>query len=90
MSDHDEESAGGVYHRTTVYLTTEQLRWLRQLAAQALIDGVPLSNSDVVRTGLDRLREVAPGELRTALVDHVHAEATQYPGRRKRGMPATG
>jgi hypothetical protein len=77
------------YRRTTVYLTEEQLRWLRRLTAQAQLDEVPVSASDVVRLGLDTLRGIAPAQLRAQLITHVVVEAEQYPGRLKKGMPAT-
>jgi hypothetical protein len=75
------------YRRTTVYLTEEQQRWLQHLAAQASLDDVPISASDAVRLGIDRLRALAPDQLRTLLVTHIHDEALRHPGRIKRGMP---
>jgi hypothetical protein len=81
-------SGPSIYRRTTVYLTEEQLRWLRTLTAQAHLDDIPVSASDVVRLGLDTLREMAPTQLRAQLITHVHAEAERYRGRLKKGMPA--
>ena len=80
-------SAGGVYKRTTVYLTVEQQQWLRRLTAQARLDEIPVSGSDVVRLALDLLQRESDQQLRSQLVDHVHREAELYPGRVKRGMP---
>ena len=37
------------YHRTTIYVTDEQWRWLSRLAAQARLDELSLSASDVIR-----------------------------------------
>jgi DNA polymerase I-like protein with 3'-5' exonuclease and polymerase domains len=76
------------YHRTTIYLTDEQWRWLSRLAAQARLDGLPLSASDVIRLAVTRLRDqLSDKELRKALIAHVHSEAQQYPGRARRGLP---
>jgi Arc/MetJ-type ribon-helix-helix transcriptional regulator len=76
------------YHRTTVYLTEEQRRWLRGIAAQARLDDLALSASDVIRFALDRLRDgPSDSELREKLIEHVRAEAALYPGRAKRGLP---
>jgi hypothetical protein len=76
------------YHRTTIYVTDEQWRWLSRLAAQARLDEQPLSASDVIRLALARLRDQLPdAELRTELIAHVRAEAKQYPGRARRGLP---
>ena len=43
------KNTAGSYHRTTIYLTDEQWRWLSRLAAQARLDDLPLSASDVIR-----------------------------------------
>jgi DNA polymerase I-like protein with 3'-5' exonuclease and polymerase domains len=78
------------YHRTTVYLTDEQRQWLNRIAAQARLDGLSLSAADVVRLAIVRLRQqLSDDELRQALIEHVHTEAEQYPGRVKRGLPGT-
>ena len=80
--------AGKSYSRTTVYLTEEQRRWLRRVAAQAQLEGTPLSASDVIRLALARLREqLTDDELRRALIAHVLAEVELYPGRARRGLP---
>jgi DNA polymerase I-like protein with 3'-5' exonuclease and polymerase domains len=77
------------YVRTTVYLTEEQRLWLRRVAAQAQLDGVPLSASDVVRLALVRMGAQLSGEdLRRELVAHVKDEVRKYPGRAKRGLPS--
>jgi hypothetical protein len=76
------------YHRTTIYVTDEQWRWLSRLAAQARLDELPLSASDVIRLAINRLRnQLSNDELRTELIAHVRAEAKQYPGRARRGLP---
>jgi Arc/MetJ-type ribon-helix-helix transcriptional regulator len=76
------------YHRTTVYLTDEQRQWLRRAAAKAQLDGLTVSASDVIRLALSRLQEEASEkQLHQDLVTHVLAEAEQYPGRAKRGLP---
>jgi hypothetical protein len=78
----------GSYHRTTIYLTDEQWRWLSRLAAQARLDDLPLSASDVIRLAVTRLRDQLPEkELRKALITHVRSEAERYPGRARRGLP---
>ncbi len=78
------------YHRTTIYVTEEQRRWLSRIAAQAKLDGLALSASDVIRFALTTLhRQMDDAELRKALIEHVHAEAKQYPGRAKRGLPTS-
>jgi hypothetical protein len=57
----------GSYHRTTIYLTDEQWRWLSRLAAQARLDDVALSASDVIRPAVSRLRDqLLEKELRRA------------------------
>ena len=78
----------GSYHRTTIYLTDEQWRWLGRLAAQARLDDLPLSASDVIRRAVTRrCDQLSEKELRKALVAHVRSEAVRYPGRARRGLP---
>jgi Arc/MetJ-type ribon-helix-helix transcriptional regulator len=82
------QPAAKAYHRTTVYLTDEQRQWLRHAAAKAQLDGLTVSASDVIRLAVSRLQEqVSEKQLHQALVAHVLAEAEQYPGRAKRGLP---
>ena len=81
------KNTAGSYHRTTIYLTDEQWRWLSRLAAQARLD-LPLSASDVIRLAVTRLRDqLSEEELRKALIAHVRSEAERYPGRARRGLP---
>jgi hypothetical protein len=81
-------AAGKAYQRATIYVTAEQRQWLRRVAAQAQLDDLPISASDVVRLALARLRDQLDGqELRKALIEHVRAEVEQYPGRARRGLP---
>jgi hypothetical protein len=54
------KNTAGSYQRTTIYLTDEQWRWLSRLAAQARLDGQPLSASDVIRLAVDRLTISSP------------------------------
>jgi Arc/MetJ-type ribon-helix-helix transcriptional regulator len=76
------------YHRTTVYLTDEQRQWLRRAAAKAQLEGLTVSASDVIRLALSRLQEqTSDKQLHQDLIAHVLAEAKQYPGRAKRGLP---
>ncbi len=83
-----EPGSGKVYQRTTVYLTAEQRRWLRRIAAQAQLNDVPISASDVVRLAVTRLRDqLTDDKLRKALIAHVQAEVEEYPGRARRGLP---
>jgi hypothetical protein len=78
----------GSYHRTTIYLTDEQWRWLSRLSAQARLDDLSLSASDFIRLAVTRLRDQLPEkELRKALITHVRGEAERYPGRARRGLP---
>jgi hypothetical protein len=78
----------GSYHRTTIYLTDEQWRWLSRLATQARLDDLPLSASDVIRLSVTRLRDqLTERELRKALIAHVRSEAERYPVRARRGLP---
>jgi hypothetical protein len=82
------KNTAGSYHRTTIYPTDEQWRWLSRLAAQARLDDLSLSASDVIRLAVTRLRDQLPEkELRKALIAHVRSEAEQYPGRARRGLP---
>jgi hypothetical protein len=82
------KNTAGSYHRTTIYLTDEQWRWLSRLAAQARLDDLPLSASDVIRLAVTRLRDqLTEKELRKALIAHVRSEAERYPGRARRGLP---
>jgi Arc/MetJ-type ribon-helix-helix transcriptional regulator len=82
------QPAAKAYHRTTVYLTDEQRQWLRRAAAKAQLQGLTVSASDVIRLALSRLqKEVPEKQLHQELVAHVLAEAEQYPGRAKRGLP---
>jgi hypothetical protein len=47
-----------------------------------------LSASDVIRLAVARLRDqLSEDDLRTELIAHVRAEAKQYPGRARRGLP---
>ena len=83
-----EPASGKVYQRTTVYLTTEQRQWLRRVAAQAQLDELPISASDVARLAVNRLHEqLTEDKLRKALIAHVQAELKEYPGRARRGLP---
>jgi hypothetical protein len=77
------------YHRTTIYVTDEQWRWLSRLAAQARLDELSLSASDVIRLAITRLQGQLSddNDLRSELIAHVRAEAKQYPGRARRGLP---
>jgi Arc/MetJ-type ribon-helix-helix transcriptional regulator len=77
------------YRRVTVYLTEQQYRWAKRVAASAVDDGPTLSASDVVRLALERLKGEG-GDLRPALIEQAWTEAATYPGRAKRGMPARG
>ena len=78
----------GSYHRTTIYLTDEQWRWLSRLAAQARLDDLQLSASEVIRLAVTRLHDQLPDkELRKALIAHVRCVAERYPGRARRGLP---
>jgi hypothetical protein len=46
------------------------------------------SASDVIRLAAARLRDQLPdAELRTELIAYVRAEAGQYPGRARHGLP---
>jgi Arc/MetJ-type ribon-helix-helix transcriptional regulator len=84
------QPAAKAYHRTTVYLTNEQRQWLRRAAAKAQLDGLTVSASDVIRLALSRLQEqVSEKQLHKDLAAHVLAEAKQYPGRAKRGLPTS-
>jgi hypothetical protein len=51
------KNTAGSYHRTTIYLTDEQWRWLSRLAAQARLDDLQLSASDVIRLAVTRLHD---------------------------------
>src|SRR5438093_7038604 len=68
------------YRRVTVYLTEEQHRWSKRVAAFTVDNGPELSVSDVVRLALERLR-VDGRDLREALIERAWTEATVYPGR---------
>ena len=82
------KNTAGSYHRTTIYLTDEQWRWLSRLAAQARLDDLSLSASDVIRLAVTRLQDQLPEkELPKALIVHVRSEAERYPGRARRGLP---
>jgi hypothetical protein len=77
---------GSRYHRTTVYLTHEQMAWLRQLSGRALMAGTVVSGSDVIRLALDTLRAGATdGDVTKLAEEHAQVEARNYPGRRHRG-----
>ena len=78
------KNTAGSYHRTTIYLTDEQWRWLSRLAAQARLDDLPLSASDVIRLAVTRLHDQLSEK---ALIAHVRSEAERYPGRARRGLP---
>jgi uncharacterized protein (DUF2267 family) len=76
------------YQQATIYLTAEQRQWLRRVAAQAQLNDLPLSASDVVRLAITRLRDqLTDEELRAELIAHIRAEVEQYPGRAQRGLP---
>lgn len=82
------EGVAKSYHRTTIYLTEEQRRWLGKVAATARLDDQPISASDVIRFALTRVRsEYTDEQLRAELVRHIVDEAKEYPGRAKRGLP---
>jgi hypothetical protein len=76
------------YQQTTIYMTAEQRQWLRHLAAQAQLNDLPISASDIVRLAVTRLRsQLSDDELRKELIAHVRAEVEEYPGRARRGLP---
>jgi hypothetical protein len=68
--------------RSKVTLSPEQDRWMRGILADALRDGVRLSEGDVLKLALDRLRAGVAGwsELREAVL--VEAKART----RRRGI----
>lgn len=81
-------AAGALYRRGSVYLTDQQARWLKSVVRTAAGEDLNLSASDVMRLALDRLREELSWEdMRPALIQRAHADAQQYPGRAKRGLP---
>ncbi len=53
------------YHRTTIYVTEEQRRWLSRIAAQAKLDGLALSASDVIRFDPGRAKRGLPTSSET-------------------------
>jgi hypothetical protein len=70
------KNTAGSYHRTTIYLTDEQWRWLSRLAAQARLDDLPLSASDAIGLAVTRREGQLPDkELCKALIAHVRSEA---------------
>ncbi len=76
------------YQRSTVFLTPEQRRWLKDTARSLPADG--LSASDIVRLALVRLRAAVDEgdlELLEALTEQAHEEAQRLAGRRNRGLP---
>jgi hypothetical protein len=77
------------YKPTTAHLTQEHLGYLQGFSARARVDGISLSASDVLRCALDRLRADFPDDesIRAVVSAHAVQEATEYPGRAKRGLP---
>jgi hypothetical protein len=52
------------------------------------LDELSLSASDVIHLAIARLQDqLSDDDLRTELIAHVRAEAKQYPGRARRGLP---
>ncbi len=90
-----ESRSGKVYQRTTVYLTAEQRQWLRRVAAQAQLNDVPMSASDVVRLAIARLRDPTLRRQASQSPDRAHpsrGRGVSRPGptRPTSGDPATG
>lgn len=75
------------YQRTTVFLTPDQRRWLKQISKALPVEG--LSASDVVRLAVNRLQQDVNGGLPLveALTSQAHLEAVTLVGRRNRGLP---
>lgn len=75
------------YQRTTVFLTPDQRRWLKQISKALPVEG--LSASDVVRLAVNRLQQDVDGGLALveALTAQAHLEAVTLVGRRNRGLP---
>src|SRR5512135_431084 len=79
--------AGATYQRVTVFLTSEQRRWIKDTARRLPVDG--LSASDLVRLAVTQLHQrVDDGlPLLEALTAQAHQEAASHPGRKNRGLP---
>lgn len=75
------------YQRMTVFLTSEQRRWIKDTARGLPVDG--LSASDLVRLAVTHLhQQVDAGlPLLEALTAQAHQEAACHPGRKHRGLP---
>lgn len=79
-------STSATYERSTVFLTPDQRRWVKQ-TAKNLPDG--LSGSDIVRLAVARLTgDVSAGlDLVSALSAQAYSDAEVFAGRRNRGLP---
>jgi hypothetical protein len=70
----------GMSPLNTTYVRPSQLSWLREIRAAALVEGVSVSTSDIVRVALDRLkREGAWPDLKGELVREYRARASRKP-----------
>jgi hypothetical protein len=75
------------YQRTTIFLTPDHRRWLKDTVRGLPVDG--LSVSEIVRLALNRLRADLEDtdELVQLLTTQAHEEAKTLTGRRNRGLP---
>ena len=75
----------GMSALNTTYVRPSQLSWLREIRAAALVEGVSVSASDIVRVALDRLkREGAWPDLKEELLREYRARASRKPEVRSR------
>jgi hypothetical protein len=75
----------GMSALNTTYVRPSQLSWLREIRAAALVEGVSVSASDIVRVALDRLkREGAWPNLKEELLREYRARASRKPEVRSR------
>ncbi len=81
---HVPTKAGGAYapRRGKIQLRADQESWLNDLVADAMREGVRVSEGDVLRLALDRLRAGGAGwhELRDAVVAETRARTRRRAG----------
>lgn len=70
----------GVSALNTTYVRPSQLKWLRGMRAAALVEGVSVSTSDIVRVALDRLSSEGDWpDLKEELLREYRARASRKP-----------
>lgn len=72
--------APGLSRLNTAWVRPAQAKWLREVRAAALLEGVAVSASDIIRLALDQLRRRGSWQdLRDELLTEYRSRATRKP-----------